>query len=166
MTREKLAILKEEHGLDEWLTWQAIRSVVEGQLEQFSTYNSDKLLGTSEKDILEAMHELNSRIILLDLDRLLPLDEYKSDDTFTILRELRTSHHDIARGIQSSFKKSEEFCNPLFDFEDDVEKIFRKGRAYLRVREARNTVRGSGFRDNGRLITTLFQEIQKQFDEE
>jgi len=62
--------LKEKYGLDEWPSWEGIKATVEGQLEQFATFNSQKLIGTSEKDTLEAMHELNSRIILLDLSRL------------------------------------------------------------------------------------------------
>jgi CheY-like chemotaxis protein len=166
MTRERLAILKEGHNLDEWPSWGGIKATVEGQLEQFSTYNSEKFIGTSERDTLEAMHELNSRIILLDMDILTPPDEYKSDEIYTILRGLRGSHHDITRQIESSFRNGEEVCNPMFNFDRDVERILSKWDAHLRIRyEDRDMEWRTRFRDNGRLVTTLFEQIQREFNE-
>lgn len=166
MTSEKITILKEKYDLENWPSWQAIKQTIEWQLEQFATFNSERLIGRSEKDTLDAMHELNSRIIVLDMSRVQAPEGHKNDEIGTILADLRREHRDIESEIQKAFKKWEECCNPSFDFDHDVERIFSRWKARLNIWYPNNeTKKKSRFKDQWRLITTLFSEIQKCFDD-
>lgn len=166
MTSEKIAILKEKYDLENWSSWQAIKQTIEWQLEQFATFNSERLIGRSEKDTLDAMHELNSRVIVLDISRIQPPEKLKNDEIGAILADLRGEHRDIESEIQEAFKRWEKCCNPSFDFDHDVERIFSRWKARLNIWYPNNeTKKKSRFRDQWRLVTTLFSEIQKCFND-
>ncbi len=51
------------------------------------------------------MHELNSRIIVLDMSRVQAPEGHKNDEIGTILADLRREHRDIESEIQKAFKK-------------------------------------------------------------
>lgn len=83
------------------------------------------------------------------------------------MRSMRNEHAQISGEIKSAFQNGEEVCNPMFDFENSIKEIFRHGNANLRIRdEDKHETSRTRLRDNGRLITTLFEEIQKQFNEQ
>jgi len=100
ITREKLSALKEKYDLENWTSWKAIKVTIEGQLEQFATFNSERLIGKGEKDTLDALHELNSRTILLDMERLKVPEELKNEEVMGIIRELKNAHAGIDAEIR------------------------------------------------------------------
>jgi CheY-like chemotaxis protein len=165
ITQEKLAILKEKHGLEDWSSWQAIQATVEWQLEQFATFNSERLIGRSEKDTLDAMHELNSRIILLDMGRLQVPKEHINEEAMGIIRELKNAHAGINAEIKWSFKKAENICHPELDFYHDFERILGRGENHFEISPYRDVEWRSRLRDYGRLITTFLEAIHEQFDD-
>jgi|GEM_PF-3522356 len=73
-TDSTLATLKrltEEHDLVQWKSWQQYRHTFETQLTYFAGCNSHKICGNSDHDAMNALHELRSRITLLDPSRLI-----------------------------------------------------------------------------------------------
>lgn len=166
ITRDKLSILKEKHGLEDWPSWKAIKVTIEWQLEQFAIFNSERLIGKGEKDTLDAMHELNSRTILLDINRLQVPESEKNEEVMGIIRELKNAHAGIDAEIRWSFKKAENICNPELDFDRDITKILGKGKNNFRIwypdKKMEWTTR---LRDNGRLITNFLKGLQQIFDD-
>lgn len=166
ITREKLSALKEKYDLENWTSWKAIKVTIEGQLEQFATFNSERLIGKGEKDTLDALHELNSRTILLDMERLRIPEEQKNEEVMGIIRELKNAHAEIDAEIRWSFKKAEDICNPELDFENDVKKILGRGKNHFEIRYPNKDIKWkTRLRDNGRLITTFLEALHQQFDD-
>lgn len=166
ITRDQLSILREKYGLEDWPCWKAIKVTIEWQLEQFSTFNSERLIGKGEKDTLDAMHELNSRTILLDMYRLQVPESEKNEEVMGIIRELKNAHAWIDAEIKSSFKKAENICNPELDFDRDAEKILGKGENNFRIWYPNKRMEWkTHLKDQGRLITNFLKGLQQIFND-
>lgn len=167
ITRDKLSELKEKYTLEDWPSWKTIKTTIEWQLEQFSTFNSERLIGKGEKDSLDAMHELNSRIILLDINRLQIPEDQKSEEVISLIRDLKNAHASVDEEIRGSFKKAENICNPELHFDRDVKKILGRGKSHFEIWYPNKEMEWrTRLRDNARLITTFLEALHLQFDDE
>lgn len=87
------------------------------------------------------MHELSSRTILLDINRLQIPEDQKSEEVTSIVRELKNAHASVDEEIRGSFKKAEDICNPELDFENDVKRILGRGKSHFEIRYSNGDIK-------------------------
>ena len=79
------------------------------------------------------MHELNSRTILLDINRLQIPEDQKNEEVISLIRDLKNAHTSVDEEIRGSFKKAENICNPELNFDRDVKKILGRGKSHFEI---------------------------------
>lgn len=120
--REIISLLKSEHALEEWESWQRYKNIFETQIDFLETCNAKKVCGNSDKDTMDMLHELRSRITLLDPSRIVP-PQPSDPEIQKLLRTIQSHHATIEQTLQKMYHNGENICHPQFDINRDVAKI-------------------------------------------
>lgn len=120
-----ISLLKGQYTLEEWESWQRYKNVFETQIDFLETCNAKKVCGNSDKDTMDMLHTLRSRITLLDPSRLIapPASDSKIQK---LLCTIQTDHQEITQTLQQAYQNGENICHPQFDINRDVARIMRK----------------------------------------